>query len=436
MYITPTSYLHKNYSGYTTKNANYNTRAGLNIKANSCDTVSFTGVKVIDPKVLKNKFAIMLSQDRWAEKLDIKMPECEEEKEALIEFLTHRKALDGYTRLTNERGRILLHKNWLSHVKVKDPTNPYIKDSEEELAKRGNIEAVLNTLDKKIAVAKSKNIQAIKYFENLDKLEEEYTASKLLKNNELAKFWYQIKKNNINKDHKYSTQELLDIVQGKKAIEQTEEVQKIKPVTKKITRKDVINELGEKYEQFLRENISIYLQNFNEANIEGRRIINEYLEKYNVAFPGLKKQLIRTVEDNIRKYNFKVESLGEGQYYQLDERHIELVAGLKLIKNKKAELAELQKTANKNKDDKKAQAAVTKAEKSLAKFQREWIKALKEGVEAEAANREMFTAKGKGDAYDYLMGKNKNVVTYKKIYALIKENKGKLPEEVWESLIS
>ena len=51
MYITPTSYLHKNYSGYTTKNANYNTRAGLNIKANSCDTVSFTGVKVIDPKV-------------------------------------------------------------------------------------------------------------------------------------------------------------------------------------------------------------------------------------------------------------------------------------------------------------------------------------------------------------------------------------------------
>lgn len=289
---------------------------------------------------------------------------------------------------------------------------------------------------KKIAVAKSKNIQAIKYFENLDKLEEEYTASKLLKNNELAKFWYQIKKNNINKDHKYSTQELLDIVQGKKAIEQTEEVQKIKPVTKKITRKDVINELGEKYEQFLRENISIYLQNFNEANIEGRRIINEYLEKYNVAFPGLKKQLIRTVEDNIRKYNFKVESLGEGQYYQLDERHIELVAGLKLIKNKKAELAKLQKTANKNKDDKKAQAAVTKAEKSLAKFQREWIKALKEGVEAEAANREMFTAKGKGDAYDYLMGKNKNVVTYKKIYALIKENKGKLPEEVWESLIS
>ena len=437
MYITPTSYIHKNYNEYTAKVRNYNTRAGQNLKANSCDTVSFTGVKIVDPKVLKNKFTILLSQDRWAEKLDIKMPESEAEKEALLEFLTNRKALDSYVHLTNEKARILFHRNWLSHVKVKDPTNPYIKDSQQELAKRGNIEAVLNTLDKKIALAKAKNKSAIEYFENLDKLEEEYSASKIIKNNEISKIWYQIRKNNINKDHKYTTQELIDIVKGEKSIEKTDTTEQIvKPAKKKITRKDVISEVSEKYENFLRENLSIYLQNYNEANIEGHRIINEYLKKYNWAFPGIKKQLIRTIEEHIRKYNFKVESLGEASYYRLDERHVELLAGLKHIKNKRTELAALKKTAKKNKDDKKAQSTVTKAEKNLAKFQREWIKALKEGVEAEAANREMFVSKGKGEYYDYLMGKNKNVIAYKKIYALIKENKGKLPEDAWQNLLS
>ena len=431
MYITPIGAQRPNYrANILQKRSNIS----YSKKINEGDTVSFSGAKIVDPKILKNKFLILMTQDKWGEKLDIKMPESEIEKEALLEFLENRKALDGCVRLMNERGRILMHKNWLSHVKVKDPSNPFIKDSEQELAKRGNIETVLKTLDKKIALAKAKNKQAADFFENLDKIEEEYISTKQVKNNELEKYWAQIRKNNINKEHKYTTQELIDIIKGEKSAEQNTSVEKSKPVVKKITRKDILTEVEANYEKFLRENLSIYLQNFGDANVEGQRIIKEYLP-YENKFPGIKKQLIRTIEDKIRKYNFKIASLGQARYYQLDERHIELVAGIKLIKNKSTELAALKKVAKKNKDDKKAQTAVTKAEKSIEKYKRAWIKALKEGVEAEAHNREIFSKTGKGDAYEYLMGENKNVRNYKKLYAIIKENKGKLPDEVWADLL-
>ena len=50
---------------------------------------------------------ILLSQDIWAPKLKVKMPESQLEKETLLEILENRLKLDKYVRLFNERRFIL-----------------------------------------------------------------------------------------------------------------------------------------------------------------------------------------------------------------------------------------------------------------------------------------------------------------------------------------
>ena len=62
---------------------------------NTVDTVAFTGLK---PEIVKNQFKVLLSQDIWAYRLAVKMPESEVEKEALLELLEHRAQLERFTR--------------------------------------------------------------------------------------------------------------------------------------------------------------------------------------------------------------------------------------------------------------------------------------------------------------------------------------------------
>ena len=54
-----------------------------------------------NPEVARNQMRIFLTQDIWAPKLKVKMPESQLEKETLLEILENRLKLDKYVRLFN-----------------------------------------------------------------------------------------------------------------------------------------------------------------------------------------------------------------------------------------------------------------------------------------------------------------------------------------------
>lgn len=180
---------------------------------NSVDTVSFTGLR---PKIIRNQFKILLSQDIWATKLAVKMPEGSLEKEALLEILEHRAKLDKYARLNNRRAEIITKLSYVEHLTKTDPTNPELAQTLAELNKLGNIDSVLKTLERQINEEAVRNKPALEYFENLGKLEDGYFRKKFVRLGQMEKFWHKVLKGNINAEGKYSTPELIEIIKSGK----------------------------------------------------------------------------------------------------------------------------------------------------------------------------------------------------------------------------
>lgn len=90
---------------YSRKLYNQNNSVSPQVYKNfGIDKVSFNGG--LKPEVLKNQLKILLTQDIWAEKLKVKMPETPLEKEVLLEVLQNRLKLDRFSRLTNEKLKI------------------------------------------------------------------------------------------------------------------------------------------------------------------------------------------------------------------------------------------------------------------------------------------------------------------------------------------
>ena len=188
---------------------------------NSVDTVSFTGLR---PKIIRNQFKILLSQDIWATKLAVRMPEGSLEKEALLELLEHRAKLDRFARLNNRRAEIITKISYAQHLSQTDPTNPELAKILAELDKLGNIDSVLSTMEKQIQEEAVRNKPALDYFKNLEKLEEKYSARRLIRDGQLDKFWHKIVKGNINAEGQYSTPELIEIIKSGKVVKAAEEV--------------------------------------------------------------------------------------------------------------------------------------------------------------------------------------------------------------------
>ena len=88
MFITPISYSQNSLKIYQTPKVK-----AKNVINNSVSSVSFYGYKP-NPELIKNQYRIMLTQDIWAEKLAVKMPETPLEREVLLEVLAMRKKLD------------------------------------------------------------------------------------------------------------------------------------------------------------------------------------------------------------------------------------------------------------------------------------------------------------------------------------------------------
>ena len=180
---------------------------------NSQKAISFKA-KIKDPVFAKKHLQALLTQDIYSPKLKIKRPETTLEKETLIEILKNRLNLDKYVRLTNERFLAITSIFLINEMIHNNNTNnDEYKNLRAEIDKKGNLKSYFNTLDKSIEMETKKNKHSIDFFKEIEKNEEELIEKKLLKPNELNKFYEQVTKYNINKDGNLSTKELLEIIE-------------------------------------------------------------------------------------------------------------------------------------------------------------------------------------------------------------------------------
>ena len=110
--------------------------------------------------------------------------------------------------------------------------------------------------------------------------------------------------------------------------------------------------------------------------------------------------------------------------------------GITEMKNALQEIAELQKQSEENPEDKSISDALELTKQQLAETKKLWTEYLIFGNDHEQKNRDMFVEMGKGAAYDYLTGACKEILRYKELEKICKENNGELPEEEWAKLLA
>ena len=140
---------------------------------------NFKGIERAE--VAKNQMRILVAQDIWAPRLKVKLPESQLEKEALLEVLEQRLKLDKYVRLKNDKLAIFAKLDEIDELSEENPKSPEVLALKNELAKSGNIDAVLLTINRQLEQEEKRNKSAFDYFENLDKTMEEYLDKKLIK---------------------------------------------------------------------------------------------------------------------------------------------------------------------------------------------------------------------------------------------------------------
>lgn len=402
---------------------------------NNVDSVSFTGLK---PNLIKkNQFKLLLSQDIWAYRLAVKMPESDIEKEALLELLEHRAHLERYTRLQNEKGEILIKLAHAEQLAATNPQSPELQEILKWLDNKGNLDATMNTLNKQIAQEIKKNKPAFDYFEALKKLEEEYLEKKLVKEQQLEKYWHKIKKGNINADGRYSTRDLIEIIKtGKLPVEVTEATSGIPRITSK---KDMLMVVKMEYRRLLRENVNVYNLNSNQtaaAKSSQQKLQEMYateLRRYGID-SGRLDDIYKYVE---REFNTQIDNIMDIDIYPLGEhwqQMSEVENKLRVLRREVAQLigkrsdgAAADLEANKLID---AKLSEIEAAKSL------WLAGARKSVEYEAVNREMMDDAGKLRQYEYLVGENKIIKMHKEALKISEENNGVIPEEMWGRILS
>ena len=423
MYINSINQLRNVYSNPTAKKK-------INVKNNG---ISFhAGPNVA---VLENKAKIINAIDIMSKNPMIKLPENDIEKKALLEVLEQRLKLNKYVRLREEAREIrsILQKanELIDASKIQEA-----KALLNELDKRGNIDAILQTLDKRIELEEKKNTPALKYFEDLDKTMREYMDKKLINDNQIDKGWFQIKKNSINPDRTLSPEELIEIIKtGKKAEVATE--------TRNSSRKDLLATLEKEYEDLMRKGINIYAtkrenQELNNNYDKSRNIRYQLTQKYETQlkkYPGIQEALEKNYSKIEKKYTFKVNQLNNIDIYPIGEIWDQMRDVEKSNTNITKELPILKENLAKNPNDKTLEMEITGKEVVLAGLRKDWMRGVTLSLKYEAENRERMANAGHLAEYDYLTAKNKTLTNHRLAMQIYKENNETIPEEAWNDLI-
>ena len=400
---------------------------------NSVDTVSFTGLK---PEIIKNQFKILLSQDIWATKLAVKMPESDLEREALLELLEHRAKLDRYTRLRNEKLEIITQLAHAERLLENSPNSPELAAVMKELEKRGNLDSVLNTMEKQIEKEAKRNKPALDYFDGLAKLEEEYLAKKLVKGSQIEKFWHKIKKGNINADGQYSTPQLIEIVKTGKLPRAVEEVVSAAPRIS--SKKDLLEVVRAEYRQLLREDVNVYATSNNHtpfakhAQAKVQEKYDTQIKRFGVAQNRL-DDIYKYVE---REFNAQVENILDVDIYPMGEHWGQMSSVETALRTLRRDIAQLRGRLENFPDEVDSQIRLAQKISELEATKKLWILGMKKSVQYEAVNREMMEAAGKVKHYDYLTGENKIIKLHKQALEICEQNNDELPEEMWIKILS
>ena len=399
-------------------------------------SINFTGYPKAD--VAKNQMKILLSQDIWAPKLKVKMPESQLEKETLLEILENRLKLDKYVRLFNERRFILSQLAKVDELRAENPRSAEADKISASLAKRGNISSVLATLNKQIEQEEKRNQSAIKYFEDLDKTFEEYIGKKLVKYNQLDKAWHQLKKNNLNPNGELSTAELIEIVKSGKGVEKV-----VSPSAHILSRKDLINTLEKEYEELMRKSINIYAtsrenQEINNQYDKSRNIRYQLNEKYgNIIkkYPGMDEALKGIYSKVEKKYSFKVNQLTGVDIYPIGEIWDQMKDVEKSIKTIMEELPVLKEKFAKDPSNKTLEMEITGKEIVLVGLRDDWTRGAKLSVDYEAINQQRMADAGHLSEYEYLTSENKTLNKHKLAMKVYNENNQSIPEDFWSDIL-
>lgn len=423
MYVNPITAIQNNRVN-SVSNKNYFTRVNMN----AVDTVSFSGESGLEIK--KNQYKIMLTQDIWAPRLSVIMPENKIEKEALLEVLEQRQKLDRYARLTNERADIIIQLSLRDDLMEQDPSNPEILTINQNLAKRGNINSVLNTLKSQIESEAKRNKPAIEYFENLAKLEDEYFSRKLMKEEKLDKYWHQVKKNNINKDGKYSTKELIEIV--KSGINPN-----VKEKTVVLSPKALLNTTTTEYSELLREFINVYSlvpEQGNQAAIARQIVLDNH--KSNIGrYPGIEKSVDEGFKNIEKQFNRRIELFKDINIRPLGELWQQMDEVKRGINITKSQIVALEAELENDPDNEKLQMDLKDHKDKLDMQRYLWLEGVKRSVAAEKENRDIMIDHHRLSAYDYLTGKNPIINKHREILEIYTQNNNTIPEDMWDEIM-
>ena len=416
MFIQPVSY-NRHYNKQFAKQNNIISKGGPN------------------PEILKNQLKIMLSQDIWAVKLPVKMPETALEKEALLEILNNRMKLDRFTRLNNTKAALIAKICHANSLLEKDPENNELPELLEEIKNKGNLESVFKTLDKNIKLEAAKNKPALDYFKNLEKLEEEYLQKKIINPSRLNKFWFQIKKNNINADEKYSTEELIEIINSGKNPE-IHQPASLNP--KPLSKKQVLDKISEQYEQYLRENVNIYderMTHYDDAQKAQQQIIKtnkEFFKKY----PEIEKQVPKIYNYIENKYRYKVDRLMDVDIFPIGEIWKDMDKVESEMKQIKREINNIKAQIDKNPDNTTLKDQLYKKQDELDEARKEWLLGLKYSVKYETENRHRMADKGRLAEYEYLTAENKTIKNHKEVFKMFENCNNKFSDELWAKALN
>jgi len=439
MFINAVSYSANLYA----QKQSQKTNAFKNLKNHSAsEQIAFRKAPATNPEIMRNQFKILLTMDIFAPKLKVKMPETPLEKEVLLEVLQYRQKLEKYTRLNNERFRLKNLIGYINSLRKDNPSHPDLPILQEKLNKNGNIETVMNNLDKQIDLETKKNKHALEYFDNIAKLEDEYLANRLIKVAAMDKFAHKINKNNLNPDEKYSTKDLIKIITEGVAPAENKPAAQTKPSIKEtpqtLTKKEFLMYAQEQYEDLLRTNINLYegKTNHNQDARNARKIITETNASLIKKFAASTKLLLKLFENAEKKYTFKVDRLANIDIYPIGEIWDDMAKVETSIKNEMQEISALKNKLAKSPHDGKLRSDLKSKEETLEELKTDWIKGLKYSLKYENVNRERMKAAGRLAEYDYLTAKNKVLNKYKTAYDIYKNNNNRIPDENWDTILN
>ncbi len=425
MYIAPVS-LAKSQN--VNRNLAQNKVSSPIVNMNTMDTVSFTAS---GKEVRKNQYKIMLTQDIWATRLSVKMPENADEKEALLEVLEQRQKLDRFARLNNERAELITQLSVRDDLMEQNPSSPELLALNQSLAKRGNINSVLNTLKSQIESEAKRNKPAIEYFDNLAKLEEEYFDKKLMKEEKYTKFWHSVQKNNINKDGKYSTRELIEIV--KSGVDPNV---KVKPQV--LSPHKLLDVAGADYSELLREFINVYSLAPNQGNQAevARKIVLETHKSNIRRYPGIEEAVDREFKEVEKQFNRRVELFKDIDIRPLGELWEQMDQVKANIREAQGNIADLESRLGADPDNEQLRQDLAQEVIRLDQQRQLWLVGVQKSVAAADENRSIMEREHRLSAYDYLTGKNPIINKHKAILEFYEQNNNTIPEESWDDILA